>query len=197
MPAGHEVAERDDPRILGEHAEGADREHIGAGKGSGHPHIVLLRTLSGHDLPVSPTVLEEPERTAVRPSPPLQELVGHDGPPMLLVQFNVVGDQRIPGLFAVLQLDDDWTLAVPAPQLPEPAASVPGPPDPIGQALRQEREHVEDGGLPAAVRTEEDRERRQVRERDIAQSAVVLHAERSDARRRSGVHVGLRAMGHR
>jgi len=67
--------------------------------------------------------------------------------------------------------------------------SVPRLPQPFGEAFGKEGKDVKDGGLAAAVGAEEDGERSDVLSLQVVQRAVVLHAERLDARhdlRRSG-----------
>jgi len=59
--------------------------------------------------------------------------------------FKVTGDEWGPRPLAILELDDDGADAVAAPQLAKAPAAIPCLTDPVGEALRQEGEDVEDG----------------------------------------------------
>src|SRR6266540_2914062 len=89
------------------------------------PLIVEFGLLSRNNVAGALTEIEEAERPAVLPTFPLKPLLGNDRTTPSLVDRQVIGDDRI------------------ASQLAEPIALVPGSPQAIGEALREEREHVE------------------------------------------------------
>ena len=178
MPTRHEVAERDDARVLRQHPKGADREYIRAGEPAWHAFVVSFRRVARNHLSVAAAILHETEGPSrASTSHPTKKLVGDDWPPTLLVDFQVIRDERGPGPFAVLELDDQGTVGLPAAQFAKAPPPIPCPADSVRKALRKESKDVKDRRFSAAVRTKQNRQRRQVGQQDISQTAVVLHLE--------------------
>ncbi len=184
MPARDEVAECDHAGVLGQHPERTDGQHVRTGEFTRHAHVIPLRDLACDHFPPTISVLHEPERTPPLSALPFEEFVRDDRLISFLSDLQVIGDQRSSRTFAVLQLDDDRALALAAAQFPEASAPIPGSPDAVGEALREEREDIEDRGLAASVGAEQHGERCQVGQGHIAQGAVVPNPDGGDTGRR-------------
>jgi len=90
-----------------------------------------------------------------------------EGPVSTLIHLQAVGEERRAGLLPILELDDDRTPGSAGAELLEPPPPTPGSPKPLGEALREEREDVEDGRLPTTVGPQEGRERSQFLEVEV------------------------------
>src|SRR5690606_23001854 len=97
--------------------------------------------------------------------------------------LQVIGNQGRLGVFAVLNLDDDRPILIPAAQLLEASASVPRLAQAIGKALGQEGKDIEHRGLSAAVRPQQHGERCHLLQFDVPQRPVVSDMQSLDARR--------------
>ena len=179
MPARNEFPQRNDTRVLREHAEDARRKHIRTRKPPGHARIRLLRCLARNDYAFATPIVHEAEgMTRATAAGPAQELVDHHGASALFVELKVIGDERRLGMLTILQLDDDRTLAVPTAQLPKTPTALPGLANTVREALRQEGKHVEDRRLAATVRAKQHRQRRQLLQRNVAQRPIVAYVQR-------------------
>ena len=122
-------------------------------------------------------------------------------PVALFIHLEMVGDTRRPRPFSVRQLDGDRPFSVASLELLGPPASVPSGPQAGQEALREECEHVEHRGFAAAVRANEHRHRRQLRDLNVLQSTEVPHLQPFDSRKRGdlrcrSVHLAMIGFEH-
>ena len=134
----------------------------------------------------------------MRAAPPLQPLFHHLRAFAALVDREVVRDDRHARLLAVLQVEHDRPAAPTGLQLLAAPTPVPCLSQSELEALGQEVEHVEDGGLATAIRPQQHRHWGEVVEFDLVQRPIIFDTDRLDARNAwaggvaGGVHVKWR-----
>lgn len=168
--------------MLGKLTERVYRDQVWGSKWRLDARIRLIRRFPAGGSAAPFSKLEESEWPTVAAPRPLEPLFDDFRGTALLVDGKVIGNERLPGAFPILDLDDHRPILAAGLQLPRAAPPVPRMPQPRLEAFSEEVEDVEHGGLSTAVRTEEHGDWRDVLYLHRLEGPEVLDAQVCDAR---------------
>ena len=183
VPTHDEVAQRGDPGVLLELSERVDREQVGRLERRVCALVLRVGDFAARGFPPAVLVLEETEGRSPSTTLPTQPFVDDDGCAGLFIDREMISDEGSPWRLAVLDPYRHRFFGAAGLQFPGFSAAVPGPAQTGVEALGEEGEHVEHGGLAAAVGSEQHGHRRQLPELHVAKDPEIGHLQVLDSRR--------------
>lgn len=180
-PAAEECAERRGAGMIAELAERGGGEQVRRPEME-VPGFVVRGVRRAADGPTpAAAIIQEPEGRASRPRSPAKPFASHDRRPGLLLDLQVVSEDRRPLPLAILQLEHDRTRRAARPDSLGSSPVCPGLRESGTETLPEERHRVPDRGLAAAVRPHQRRQRREASEFDPTQDPKVPDPQRFEA----------------